>query len=152
MGLGKTFVGSEKMKDLHTGVNLVICQKSKVKDWVKHFKQHYNNQYSIFDLTKNKVEFNIMARTILRKLRHKLIIYFIINFMIILFFWYYATAFCAVYSQTQMAWLKDGLTSFGISLGIPFLICLVFATMRTLSLKYSIKCMFKVLKFLNYII
>ena len=46
------------MKDLHTGVNLVICQKSKVKDWVKHFKQHYNNQYSIFDLTKNKVEFN----------------------------------------------------------------------------------------------
>ena len=58
MGLGKTFVGSEKMKDLHTGVNLVICQKSKVKDWVKHFKQHYNNQYSIFDLTKNKVEFN----------------------------------------------------------------------------------------------
>ena len=101
---------------------------------------------------KNKVEFNIMSRTILRKLRHKLIIYFIINFMIILFFWYYATAFCAVYSQTQMAWLKDGLTSFGISLGIPFLICLVFATMRTLSLKYSIKCMFKVLKFLNYII
>ena len=58
MGLGKTFVGSEKMLQLDECVNLVICQKSKVKDWVKHFKQHYNNQYSIFDLTKNKVEFN----------------------------------------------------------------------------------------------
>lgn len=30
--------------------------------------------------------------------------------------------------------------------------CLAFATMRTLSLKYSIRCMFKILKFLNYII
>ena len=107
---------------------------------------------SLIQNEKNKVEFNIMARTILRKLQRKLVLYFIINFMIILFFWYYTTAFCAVYSQTQMEWLKDGLTSFGISLGLPFVICLVFATMRSLALKYSIKSMFKILKFLNYII
>ena len=42
MGLGKTFVGSEKMKDLHTGVNLVICQKSKVNDWIEHFYKYYH--------------------------------------------------------------------------------------------------------------
>ena len=34
MGLGKTFVGSEKMKQLGAKVNLVICQKSKIDDWV----------------------------------------------------------------------------------------------------------------------
>ena len=41
MGLGKTFVGSEKMLQLNKRVNLVICQKSKVNDWVEHFKQYY---------------------------------------------------------------------------------------------------------------
>ena len=33
-------------------VNLVICQKSKVQDWVDHFTEHYS--YKVFDLTKPK--------------------------------------------------------------------------------------------------
>ena len=41
MGLGKTFVGSEKMMQLGAKVNLVICQKSKVDDWIEHFTTHY---------------------------------------------------------------------------------------------------------------
>lgn len=42
MGLGKTFVGSEKMKQLGGRINLVICQKSKVDDWVNHFSKYYS--------------------------------------------------------------------------------------------------------------
>ena len=57
MGLGKTFVGSEKMKELDCRVNLVICQKSKVDDWVEHFTKYYMCDYLIFDLT-NTGEFN----------------------------------------------------------------------------------------------
>lgn len=41
MGLGKTFVGSEKMLQLNKYVNLVICQKSKVNDWINHFCKCY---------------------------------------------------------------------------------------------------------------
>ena len=41
MGLGKTFVGSEKMAQLDNSMNLVICQKSKVEDWINNFKEHY---------------------------------------------------------------------------------------------------------------
>lgn len=41
MGLGKTFVGAEKMMQLGNNVNLVVCQKSKVHDWVDHFKTYY---------------------------------------------------------------------------------------------------------------
>lgn len=51
MGLGKTFVGSEKMWDLNTAVNLVICQKSKIDDWVDHFTKYYPD-YKVYDLTK----------------------------------------------------------------------------------------------------
>lgn len=50
MGLGKTFVGSEKMKRLGAIVNLVVCQKSKVADWIKHFRTYYP-KYVVIDLT-----------------------------------------------------------------------------------------------------
>lgn len=43
MGLGKTFVGSEKMMSLKTPVNLLICQKSKVQDWMDHFIKYYKS-------------------------------------------------------------------------------------------------------------
>ena len=57
MGLGKTFTGAEKMMQLGAKVNLVVCQKSKIDDWIKHFKMHYPNYY-VFDLT-NKHDFEM---------------------------------------------------------------------------------------------
>lgn len=51
MGLGKTFVGAEKMYLLNNDVNLIICQKSKIDDWVEHINTYYPD-YSVFDLTK----------------------------------------------------------------------------------------------------
>lgn len=55
MGLGKTFIGSEKMKQLGCKLNLVICQKSKIDDWVNHFIENYDTDFLIFDLT-NKTD------------------------------------------------------------------------------------------------
>jgi SNF2 family DNA or RNA helicase len=55
MGLGKTFVGSEKAVRMERKINLVICQKSKVQDWVDHFKTHYP-YYKAFDLTDKKTQ------------------------------------------------------------------------------------------------
>jgi SNF2 family DNA or RNA helicase len=55
MGLGKTFGGSEKMISYGNRVNLVICQKSKVNDWVNHFRDHYPDVV-VWNLT-NKKEF-----------------------------------------------------------------------------------------------
>ena len=52
MGLGKTFVGAEKMRELGAQVNLIICQKSKIDDWIEHFKEHYNAKILYpYDLT-----------------------------------------------------------------------------------------------------
>lgn len=51
MGLGKTFVGAEKVWWLNNAVNVVICQKSKIDDWVQHFTEHYPD-YHVLNLTK----------------------------------------------------------------------------------------------------
>ena len=53
MGLGKTFIGSERMRLYGERVNIVVCQKSKIKDWCEHFKEHYTD-YAVFDLTNKK--------------------------------------------------------------------------------------------------
>lgn len=54
MGLGKTYIGSEKMMQLGSKVNLVICQKSKVSDWYNHFAENY---HAIVNDITNKKEF-----------------------------------------------------------------------------------------------
>ena len=53
MGLGKTFVGSEKAIQLNKKVNLIICQKSKVNDWCEHFNSQYEN-IQVLNLTDKK--------------------------------------------------------------------------------------------------
>lgn len=62
MGLGKTFTGAEKMFRLGAKVNLIICQKSKVNDWVEHFASHYNSIHDVFDLTK-KLDYEGFIKT-----------------------------------------------------------------------------------------
>lgn len=50
MGLGKTFTGAEKMHQLGARINLVICQKSKIDDWLTHFRNVLKFEW-VYDLT-----------------------------------------------------------------------------------------------------
>ena len=53
MGLGKTFTGAEKlMRDRCWQTALVVCQKSKVQDWVDHFEENYPDA-NVYNLTIN---------------------------------------------------------------------------------------------------
>ena len=51
MGLGKTFVGSEKMKLLGANLNIIVCQKSKIEDWCEHIKEFYK-EYNVIKYNK----------------------------------------------------------------------------------------------------
>lgn len=71
MGLGKTFVGSEKILHLNSSVNLLICQKSKIQDWVDHFNQYYRKGSveiidDVIDLT-DKKSFEVFSKIIENK-------------------------------------------------------------------------------------
>lgn len=48
MGLGKTFVGSEKANSFPERI-VLVCQKTKIDDWIKHFREYY--PLTVFDLT-----------------------------------------------------------------------------------------------------
>lgn len=55
MGLGKTFTGAEQMVRLAAEYNLLVCQKSKVGDWINHFTTYYPH-LNVTDYTKKDAE------------------------------------------------------------------------------------------------
>ena len=50
----------------------------------------------------------------------KFAIFFILNNILLLFFWYFISCFCAVYNNTQLILIKDTLVSFALSMIYPF--------------------------------
>ena len=66
----------------------------------------------------------------IKNIKIRLIIYFIITFLFFLFYWYMISSFCAVYSNTQIIYIKDFATSFCLGLLYPFLIQLFVAFLR----------------------
>ena len=76
---------------------------------------------------------------ILKMIKIKLIIYYIITFILFLFYWYLISSFCAVYNNTQIIYIKDFATSFSLGLLYPFLIQLGFTLIRIFSLREKSK-------------
>ena len=61
---------------------------------------------------KNLNEISKKGRRMKDTLKIKFIFFFIVNFILILLFWYYLGCFCAVYKNTQFHLIKDTLISF----------------------------------------
>ena len=85
----------------------------------------------------------------LANLRIKLIIYFILVFVLVLFFFYYVTAFCAVYRYSQKYWFLGCLESFGMDALVSLIICIFLALFRYISIKKRIKCFYILANILN---
>ena len=50
----------------------------------------------------------------------KFVLFFIISNLLLVFFWYFITCFCAIYINTQIILFKDTIISFGLSMLYPF--------------------------------
>jgi hypothetical protein len=72
---------------------------------------------------------------ILKCVKTKITFFFIFTFLMFLFYWYAVTCFCAVYENTQNAFIKDSFSSFGLGLLYPFILYLIPSSLRILSLK-----------------
>ena len=87
-------------------------------------------------------------------LKIKLIIFFALEFVFLLLFWYYLSCFCALYKNTQVHLIKDTLTSFALSLFYPFVLNLIPGLFRISSIKKkdkNSKCLYKTSQLLQLI-
>ena len=94
-----------------------------------------------------------MADNSKKCLKLKLYAFFFLGLCLLIFCWYYLTAFAAVYQNTQLHLIKDTLISFGISMIYPFIINLIPGFLRIPSLKAvnkDQKCMYKISKIIAF--
>ena len=104
-----------------------------------------NSQSELIRAMIEKDNYNIYLKIIdrkLRKLKIKLIIYFIIIFLFGLFCLYYVTSFCAVYKHSQKYWFYGCLESFGIDSLVSLIVCIILCLFRYISIKKRIKCFY----------
>ena len=119
---------------------------------LKMLSSSKNQLMKIIKERKNKQEYFNSMNHELRKLRNKLIIYFIFVYIFGIIFLYYVSAFCAVYQNSQLFWFYGCLESLAMDTSLPFILCLLFAILRFLSLKKHLKILFILAKILNIVL
>ena len=83
---------------------------------------------------------------ILRCVKIKLAFFFVFTFIFLGFYWYIVAAFCAVYENTQITFLKDSLLSFLLGIIYSFILYLFPSVLRIISLRHpklKLKCIYK---------
>ena len=105
-----------------------------------------NNKKYIVTEERKKEIFNEIQK-ILKKHKIKIIFLICLEILIMLFFWYYVTAFCHVYSSTQLSWLLDSFLSILSRLVIELIISLGFAKLYRVAIESNIYCIYKIVLF-----
>ena len=83
----------------------------------------------------------------IKKMKIKLIVFFITVFLVSIFYWYFISSFCAVYNNTQEIYIIDCIMSFVFFLIDPFIVYALISFLRLLSLRIcnnKIKWLFKI--------
>ena len=94
------------------------------------------------------------SNRIIKCLKIKLVIYFILSFLFMLFFWYFISCFCAVYKNTQIILILDTLISFALSMIYPFVLNLFPGFLRIYTLKMNTKdrkCLYILSGYISFI-
>ena len=83
---------------------------------------------------------------IMKRMRIRLVAFYVSIFFITIFYWYFISAFCAVYRNTQGIFLIDWVLSFILFIIDPFIVYALIALLRIIALKNilkkKIKCLY----------
>ena len=101
-----------------------------------------SKKYKTSEETKRNIFYDI--KNILKNFKIKIIFLFIIETVFILFFWYFVTAFCHVYSNTQTSWLLDSFLSILSRLFIELIFALLFAKLYRISVASNMETLYKI--------
>ena len=101
-----------------------------------------DSKYIVSKATKKKILMNIYD--IIKNLKIKILFFIILECSLLLFFFYFVTAFCEVYQNTQISWLCDSFVSFILSFPIEFLLAFLNASFYKLSLAKKSSLLYKI--------
>ena len=105
-------------------------------------KMRKDSKYVVSKETKRQILMNIYD--IIKNLKIKIVCFIILECTLLLFFFYFVTAFCDVYQRTQISWLCDSFVSFILSFPIEFLLAFVNASFYKLALVKKSSLLYKI--------
>ena len=107
-------------------------------------------QNNVYEIKSCKIEYiNKKIKKEFNKIKIKVIIFFIITYILLVFFWLYLGCFCVVYINTQLHLLKEVSSSFATSLIIPLIIYIFPGFFRIPSLKNRQPSLYKFSKIIQ---
>ena len=98
-------------------------------------KLFFSNKKDVYKTIKEKeenTEYSEVVKIILNKIKIKLIIFFIFQFIVNFFCLYYVTTFCSVYQNSNYYWFYGCLETLTIDTFFPFIYCLFLSSFRYL--------------------
>ena len=101
-----------------------------------------NKKYIVSDERKKEIIEEI--EKILKIYKIKVVIFIIIEQILIIFFWYYVTAFCHVYNSTQKSWIIDSFLTMISRIIIDLLLCLGFAKLYRLAVESNCYSLYQI--------
>ena len=129
-------------------LNLMADSKDDIEEEFKEEEKKLREDPNYKVSEERKVEILRKINKSLRKLKIKMTFFVIIDFLILLFFFYFVTAFCEIYKNTQTSWISDAVVSIIISFPIELAIALAITIIYFLSIKYKWKYVYKLAMFL----
>ena len=105
-------------------------------------KMRKNKKYKV-DYNRKKYIYNNILK-IYKFMKVKTECYIIIEFLIMLFFLYFITAFCKVYRDTQISLIQDFFISFILSFPIELLISFFVSLLYVVAIKLQIKFLYNI--------
>ena len=100
------------------------------------------NMYQIKSLNLNSEEKKLVLE-IFNCIKIKLICYFLFTFILFSFYWYLVAVFCAVYENTQIAFIKDSFISIFLNLIYPFILYIFPSAFRVCAIRTKSNWLFK---------
>ena len=125
----------------------MIDSRNKFEDIFKEEEQKMRKNENYIVTKENKLKIVEKIRKLSGCLRYKIVLFIILEFSIMLFFYYFVTAFCEVYKKTQNSWLYDFFTGFLISIGGEIAGAFLIAIFYIISLRYKIKFVYNMALF-----
>ena len=115
---------------------------------IRHVFQNKRDISTIIN-ERNNEQIKAFAKKEKRKARIKLYIFYAISAVLIFLCWYYVSAFCAIFKNSQKSYLINFFLCFIISNLWTFFICIILTIMLKKALDYKIECLYKASKMLS---
>ena len=120
---------------------------NEIRKLFKNEEEKIRNNKKYVVTLKRKREIISEIQKIINKFKIKLIFFYILEFLFLFFYWYYATVFCHIYKNTQISWLFDSFVTIIIRVIFDFFICTIFTFLYRQSINCQCNCLFRVIIF-----